>query len=148
MPESPLCQMVSVEPYTNFQSPNESSVVYPFHVKHHLLYVCVWIPQSSLIWSLIQYALAKTTLPWQFPVFLYLSILISYSCLSSGYLSLPPERSLSPVPPGDLYLTLFVFDIFNQFSPHPYSWSSIGSLNTLNSDAIRKTQGKGLRHCL
>lgn len=78
-----LCQVGSMEPKTNFssiRSPCGTSSFFFFY----------WIPQSSLIWPLLQHSVAKTTLPWQVSLFLYLSILIS-SNWSSGHLSLPPD---------------------------------------------------------
>lgn len=90
-----------MEPKTNFQSQNtESSVPHPLHVKQLLVCVCVWIPQRFLIWPLLQHAVAKTMLPWQFTTFLYLSILISSSYRSSGGLPLPPDSHYySDLPP-------------------------------------------------
>ena len=75
-----------MEPKTDFQGlAIESSVLHPVHGKHSPV---LWIPQSSCIWPLLRWAIARTALP-QRSLFLYLFILISYSCWSSGHLPLP-----------------------------------------------------------
>lgn len=87
----------------------------------------LWMPQSSLIQPLLQHAVVESTLPWQSPVFPSLSILISYSCWSSGHLPLPHDDHYY----GDLPCTRPVSDIVYQSSTHPCSWSSSDSFDVL-----------------
>lgn len=100
-----------------------------------------WIPQSSLICTLLQHAITKTTLPWQSPMFLYLFILISYPCWSSG-----PFHSLLTV---TMVVTCalphqFLPSISKQSIPHASSLEQHWQLRCSTSDPVGRKQGEGL----
>lgn len=103
---------------------------------------CKWLPQFFLIWWLLQIVTSKTTLPGESSTFLSLCMLISYSCWSSGHLSLPPGSHCD----GDLCLTQPVSLQYFQ-SIHPTSlfmkqhWQLWCSLR----DSVRRKQKEGLQ---
>ena len=103
-----------------------------------------WLSQSFLTWLLLHHAVAKTTLPWQCPMFLCFSFLISHSYWSSGHLSLPTDSHQY----GDLHLTQLPPDISNPSSPRPCSCSSTESFDVLFLTLLEGSGGRAVGHCV
>lgn len=82
--------------------------------------------------------IAKSTLPWQSPTFLYLSIWSS-SYWSSAHLSLLLTGTVIHTSPSQVFLA-----VSNQSSSHPCWWSSIDSFHVLR---LSLSEGSG-RGCM
>lgn len=119
--ESPLCQIVSMEPKTNFQRQSiEGWVLHPLHVTTP---VFLWITQSPLALPQLQHPIAKITSPQLYHVsslrldfFFPLTLRLPFA---------PSQPSLLTV----IYAGPPSFSSIFLINPHPCSWSSIVSFD-------------------